>query len=175
MLLGNKTREELFAKLNLDGVKTNKLQTTMESSLEQNIENLTGTRPTKNIIVQDKFQRKRQDKDFYLERKDAYHYKIADVVENNLSTLKVKKGDRINLCIYKVNNQTINPFLQYLLYKYPHEDTEYSDLLLFPFFKVTSGKDVIEECLEKANNMFDNIRLKTPMEIRGYIANQNQG
>ena len=28
MLLGNKTREELFAKLNLDGVKTNKLQTT---------------------------------------------------------------------------------------------------------------------------------------------------
>lgn len=173
MLLGNKTREELFTKLNLDGVKTNKLQTTVESSLEQNIENLTGTRTMKNIIVRDKFQRKTQDKDFYLEGKDAYHYKIADVVENNLSTLKVKKGERINLCIYKVNNQSINPFLQYLLYKYPQGDTEYSDLLLFPFFKVTSGKDVIKECLDKANNMFDNIQLKTPIVIRGYIANQN--
>ena len=108
-----------------------------------------------------------------MERKDAYHYKIADVVENDLSILNVIKGDRINLCIYKVNNQSINPFLQYLLYKYPDENTEYSDLLLFPFFKVTSSENIIKECLDKANNIFDNVQFKTPIQIRGYIENRN--
>ena len=58
-------------------------------------------------------------------------------IKNILSTeyTKIKKDTKIHLCIYNIINNQYNPFLVYILYKYPD-----LDILSFPTFRVNNNQ-----------------------------------
>ena len=71
-----------------------------------------------------------------------YMYNIEKILNNDLSNVKIKKNDKIFICIYevlfKINSTEENPFLQFLMYKYNKKFKMEADIT-FPFMLYNSG------------------------------------
>jgi len=96
-----------------------------------------------------------------------YIYNIDKICHKNIESLKIKKNRKIYICFYqvlfKINSSQENPFLQYLLYKYPKED-DVNEIVTFPFVKYTSGniKSLVKTRIKNITNV------ENP-EYKGYI------
>ena len=55
-------------------------------------------------------------------------YPIHDILKKNINT--IPNNVKINICIFRINKEGLNPFLEFLLYKYTKK---YNDILTFPF------------------------------------------
>lgn len=73
-----------------------------------------------------------------------YTYDIHRHLETDFHNLNPKKNTHIHICCFtivesKPNKIITNPFLQYLLYKYPKSQNGLENICVFPFKKYTSG------------------------------------
>ena len=86
---------------------------------------------------------------------------ITRSVNYDISILNTKylkyKQKKVHICIYNIINSVENPFLLYLLFKYPE-----NDILAFPNFIVK------EDLLTESKQKFKNIT-NTHLEPEGYI------
>ena len=55
----------------------------------------------------------------------AFKYDIQNTLQN-IKDLTLEDNTFINICIYRVNTLSLKPFLEYLLYKYPGSNENYS-------------------------------------------------
>jgi hypothetical protein len=95
-----------------------------------------------------------------------YTYNINSTINTNLSELPTKY-ERVVFCIYriihcKIQKNVREPFLQYLLYKYPEHKKDTSNLMVFPF---TNGKTNIKTT---ASNYMQKI-INKKLDIIGFI------
>lgn len=102
-----------------------------------------------------------------------YEYNIGDYIDNDFKNIS-KSATNVVVCIYKISNLvkqygTKYPFLQYLLYKYPKEDSKVSDLLTFPFFKLTNTNSIDV----KANAYIKKLLGTDNIQIKGFIEDNN--
>ena len=72
-----------------------------------------------------------------------YSYDITTSINTDLSKMN-PSIDKVSFCIYRVihckNQQNVkHPFLQYLLYKYPKNNGQISNTMIFPFIKIKSN------------------------------------
>ena len=69
-----------------------------------------------------------------------YTYNIKNILNKNLSNIKIERKAKVFLCIYevlfKINSTMENPFLQYLMYKYQKSDNM-DEILMFPFYTMS--------------------------------------
>lgn len=103
---------------------------------------------------------------------DYYTYDIHRHINTDFHNIKKKQGMHINICCFMViqnkpNNIIANPFLQYLLYKYPKNTNKVGNICVFPFEKYKNGEilDVGKKIVKKLFN-------KTYKQI-GYIQNKD--
>ena len=101
-----------------------------------------------------------------------YTYNIGTIINTSLQDIP-NNPSIINFCIYRVitckNREKIsNPFIQYLLYKYPKNNTSHSDLMVFPFIKYKSGSviKIINSTIKDLTGY--------KLTIKGFIENNNQ-
>mgnify|MGYP003564872653 FL=1 len=81
----------------------------------------------------------------------------------------ISKNERIYLCIYRINNNGLKPFLEYCLLKYPEsENKAVSDLCVFPYLKYSREKSVLEEA-----NQFINKLTNDNYEPKGFLNFKN--
>lgn len=104
---------------------------------------------------------------------DYYFYPISKVLKTDFDSIQPHKGEKIFVCIYRINKNTntkvvLHPFLQYLLYKYPDGDKTESNKMIFPFEVYKNGY-----VLDIANKMVENI-LGYKTDSIGY-SNRNDG
>jgi len=78
--------------------------------------------------------------------------------------------NRIQLCLYSINNKENKPFLDYILYKYDdsYEDP-YKNTLCFPFIEhdVKKDEDILGASVNRLKNIFG--KLNTDYDFKGYI------
>jgi hypothetical protein len=98
-----------------------------------------------------------------------YKYNLNDVLKTDF--LQIKKNSKLFVyaCCFRVitskpNKIIQNPFLEYLLYKYPNCNNKYSNLCIFPFRIL--GKDTVKQCEKKLMKQLDQ-----PNDCLGYIQN----
>lgn len=100
-----------------------------------------------------------------------YTYKINKLLRSSISDLRVESGDEVFICIYevlfKINSSKENPFLQYLMYKYP-KSSDSGELMVFPFFRYTKG-DVLDESKKVVNQL-----LNESVDFKGYMKFENK-
>ena len=104
-----------------------------------------------------------------------YSYPIEKHLEKDITNVDLNEGDIINICCYYVSTTSIRPFLKYLLFKYSEKNTDYSDLLVFPFFKfddLENDEDLIDYAKNKISNIFDFLKNVT-LNYKGTIKNEN--
>ena len=99
-----------------------------------------------------------------------YTYNIDTTINTDLSQLPSSTG-QICFCIFRVvhcrEQQNVQmPFLQYLLYKYPHSTKKESNLMVFPFIK---GGGSIKKKAEKHVKTITTKNLK----IKGFVERNN--
>ena len=99
-----------------------------------------------------------------------YTYNISTTLNTELSQLP-KYADRVCLCIYRVVHCKLQqnvkmPFLEYLLYKYPHSNSKESDIMVFPFIKGTGN-------IKKNSNRFVKKLTNHDLKIEGFIERNN--
>ena len=97
-----------------------------------------------------------------------YIYKVDSELKKKFKQIKLIKGTKVFICIYnvtyKIKETKKNPFLRYLLYKYP-EKSQFSNLMTFPFF-TNENKNI----LKTANNKVFEI-LNKRIKPKGYLKN----
>lgn len=104
----------------------------------------------KNEIIKIKYNK---DDDFFPD--NYYKYDLNGVLNTDFSTLNTTPKTFIYACCFrvvesKVNKIIQNPFLEYLLYKYPSGNSSYSNLAIFPFRIL--GKDTLKQATKKLLN-----------------------
>ena len=72
-----------------------------------------------------------------------YSYDLSTTIDSNLTNIG-ENNDRISFCIYRTvhckNQHNVkHPFLQYLLYKYPANKSNLSNVMIFPFIKIKNN------------------------------------
>ena len=101
-----------------------------------------------------------------------YSYDIHRHIQTDFYNLKLEKNEKINICCFRIvksrpNKIINNPFLQYLLYKYPSNGGSFSDLFIFPFTKYKSG-DILTISKKMIKTLFN--KIYNPL---GYIKNKD--
>ena len=89
------------------------------------------------------------------------YYPIEELIQTDFNKIKNSSIHKIVLCIYRINTNTNNyttiyPYLEYLLYKYPHSHKKNSNTCVFPFINF-NGKQNIKT---KANELCSKITNK---------------
>ena len=118
---------------------------------------------------------KKVELDNFAVDRSKYSYPIEkhlnqDTIDRNFSDI-----DIVNICCYYVSTTSVRPFLKYLLYKYPNDDSEHSDLLVFPFFKyndLDEDEDAVDYAKNKIASMFGFID-ESDLAFKGSIKNKN--
>lgn len=89
--------------------------------------------------------------------------KINNIVKSNI------KIEKFYICGYKVNNNDLYPFLNFLL----RNDFE-TKQLAFPFFESNElSSDIISKLLNKLNSLFYNIITDNKYQLKGYYYYKN--
>jgi hypothetical protein len=101
-----------------------------------------------------------------------YTYKINKSLKSNISDLHVNNGDEVFICIYeilfKINSSKENPFLQYLMYKYPKTEKN-DELMVFPFFRYSKG-NVLDETKKMVKQLVnEDVKFKGYMKFEGKV------
>ena len=110
-----------------------------------------------------------------LKSRDDCHivdYPLENILSNDFKNIS-SPINKIAVCPYFIttcrNRYGITkPFLQYLLYKYPSDDKNIGNLLVFPFVNTKNKKNILKES-DKLLKKIINVKLKTD----GYIINNN--
>ena len=110
-----------------------------------------------------------------LKSRDDCHivdYPLENILINDFKNIS-SPISKIVICPYFIttcrNRYGITkPFLQYLLYKYPSDDKNIGNLLVFPFVNIKYKKNILKES-DKLLKKIINIKLKTD----GYLINNN--
>lgn len=122
-------------------------------------------KPIKNEVIKIKYNKK---DDFFPD--NYYKYDLNNVLETDFNNLQLSPSTFIYACCFRVitskpNKIIQNPFLEYLLYKYPSSKSSHSNLCIFPFRLL--GKDTLKQCKKKIMN-----DLRYPnIDNLGYIQN----
>ena len=104
---------------------------------------------------------------------DYVTYDLHDHLKNDFHNISLKKKEQIFVCCFRIINNNLKeikkyPILQYLLFKYPSNQTSYSNMCAFPFNKYDNKKSIQQTGKEIIKQIFD----KTINSI-GYIKNNN--
>ena len=101
----------------------------------------------------------------------GYLYNIENILSNDLTKLKLKKNDKIFICVYqilfKINSSEENPFLQFLTYKYGKKDN-IDEIITLPFI-LHQGGDI----LKMSKKFIDKILNFVP-NFKGYLFFEGQ-
>jgi len=99
----------------------------------------------------------------------VHEYDIESSISTDLKELP-SNPSRISFCMYRITDckkrhNVKTPFLQYLLYKYPASDKDYSDMMVFPFTVHRGGsvRRTITEFMSKLGTQ--------KPKIKGFIEN----
>ena len=97
----------------------------------------------------------------------TYNYPIENILNTNFATA-YPEPKRICFVIYRINHcqnriNVVLPFIEYLLYKYPHSKKSTSDLFVFPFINKKQGG-----ILQQANKFFKQLTGHS-VKSNGYI------
>lgn len=119
----------------------------------------------KNEVISIKYNKK---DDFYPD--NYYKYNLNGVLNNDFSQLKTSPQTFVYACCFRVieskpNKIIQNPFLEYMLFKYPASNSSHSNLCIFPFRIL--GKDTIQKVSKK---LLDDLHYKNA-DCLGYIQN----
>ena len=119
----------------------------------------------KNEVITIKYNKK---DDFYPD--NYYKYNLNGVLKSDFSKLKPSSNTFVYACCFRVieskpNKIIQNPFLEYLLFKYPSNNSSHSNLCIFPFRIL--GKDTIKQASKK---LLNDLKYKTS-DCLGYIQN----
>ena len=103
---------------------------------------------------------------------NEYTYNINRAINTDINQMPTNPSI-ISFCIYRIitcknRSKPSNPFLQYLLYKYPSTQTAASNIMVFPFIKYRSG--TINTI---ANHMTKSLTGEK-LSIKGFIENGEQ-
>lgn len=120
--------------------------------------------------IEDTIARNEKTKQIYPD--NYYSYDIHRHLQTNFYDVKVDEDENIYACCFRIvksraNKIISNPFLQYLLYKYPNNKKSIKNLCVFPFMK-SNGKDLITVSKLIINKIFD--KIYNPV---GYIKNDD--
>ena len=101
----------------------------------------------KNEVITIKYNKK---DDFYPD--NYYNYNLNGGLNSDFSQLKPTPNTFVYACCFRVivskpNKIIQNPFLEYLLFKYPNSNASHSNLCIFPFRIL--GKDTIKQASKK--------------------------
>ena len=119
----------------------------------------------KNEVITIKYNKK---DDFYPD--NYYNYNLNGVLNSDFSQLKPTPNTFVYACCFRVivskpNKIIQNPFLEYLLFKYPNNNSSHSNLCIFPFRIL--GKDTVKQASKK---LLNDLKYKTT-DCLGYIQN----
>lgn len=122
-------------------------------------------KPIKNEVITIKYNK---EDDFYPD--NYYKYDLNNVLKTDLNSLNLKPSTFVYACCFRVitskpNKIIQNPFLEYLLYKYPNSNSSHSNLCIFPFRLL--GKDTLNQCKKK---IMKDLNYKN-IDSLGYIQN----
>ena len=120
----------------------------------------------KNEVISIKYNKK---DDFYPD--NYYKYNLHGVLNSDFSQLKATSKTFIYACCFRVieskpNKIIQNPFLEYLLFKYPSSNSSHSNLCIFPFRIL--GKDTVKQASKK---LLNDLKYKTT-DCLGFIQNR---
>lgn len=124
----------------------------------------------KQRTVSNKKEHEEELQNFNISKK-AYTYPIEKHIQKELSYMDIGEDDIINICCYYVSTTSIRPFLKYLLFKYPNDESEHSDLLVFPFFRykeMEQDEDLVDFSKERITSMFDFLSSES-LDFKGFI------
>jgi len=101
-----------------------------------------------------------------------YTYDIHRHLKTDFHNISPEKDMHINICCFMVIESRPTkiieqPFLEYLLYKYPKSTDKVSNLCVFPFVKYKNG-EILDICKKMIKTLFD--KIYSPL---GYIQNQD--
>ncbi len=122
-------------------------------------------KPIENELITIKYNKK---DDFFPD--NYYKYDLNGILKTDFKQLKLTPKTFIYACCFRVitskpNKIIQNPFLEYLLYKYPSSSSSYSNLCLFPFRIL--GKDTLNQT---KNKLMNDLNYKN-IDCLGYIQN----
>jgi len=104
----------------------------------------------------------------YEKKSHVYSYKLTDVLNTDFETLHGIVGKtKIHLCIYRINDSALFPFLEYFLYKWPKSSEPTSDMLMFPYKKFKGDTSVLNFA-----NKFSKDLLKKSIVSDGYLSDK---
>lgn len=102
-----------------------------------------------------------------------FKYNIKKILKIDYNNIELNNNSNIFVCIYKINfdidtKKIKSPFLQYLLYKYPNNNSNLSNKMIFPFIKYKTGDNI----LKKSNQFVKNI-IGDDLDNIGYLNDKN--
>jgi len=104
----------------------------------------------------------------YEKKSHIYTYKLTDILKTNFDSAHGIVGKtKIHLCIYKINDSALFPFLEYFLYKWPKSSEPTSDMLMFPYKKFKGDLSVLE-----FSNKFSKDLLKKHIDPDGFLSDK---
>ena len=174
MFINDNTKNELRKKFKTDKRSRGKSR---RNYLSDKIQSSSSDNVTMSYLLKQQTEKQndgRQLDNFSVE-KHKYSYPIHNHIEQDISVIDIDRDTMINVCCYYVSTTSIRPFLKYLLFKYPEEDTAYSDLLVFPFFKYSEMEehiDVVDYAKDKISSMFDFVT-SSSLKYKGVIKNDD--
>ena len=76
----------------------------------------------------------------HFKSENYFTYDIHRHLKTDFHQISLNKDDRVFICCFRIIKSTPEkiikyPFLQYLLYKYPKQSKDFSNLCIFPFNK----------------------------------------
>lgn len=105
-----------------------------------------------------------------------YNYNLKDKIIDNIDGyLSSNTFDQVKILAYEVNNEGVNPFLQFLLI----QDILVSNKLVFPYININSKKsneiyNLVKDFIKKLN-LSDNMDLYIDnIELNGYYVYKNE-
>lgn len=99
------------------------------------------------------------------ENEKYVNYKALESLEKN--ELNVPKNTNVYICAYSINKNGKFPFLGFVMKKYPNYFFE--DILTFPCFTYLGGKDILDECNSKMDEMIGLYDEKKKYNYSGYL------
>jgi hypothetical protein len=105
----------------------------------------------------------------YCTDKNKYSYDALKYLQNNIYDIEnFSQINNIYLCIYKINNESLYPFLQYLLVK-----DNISGLLTFPFIRSKSLDSLIDISESYLDILLKDYNCKNSYTFNGFFQENN--
>jgi len=110
---------------------------------------------------------------FHDKRDATYQYGALKNLKQDIeSELDKYDNAKINMCVYQVNKEGKNPFLQYVLFKSLKNEAK-KNTLTFPSFKRIEGEDVLSKCENVMQIMLLSYFSKANYSYKGFV-NENE-